>query len=75
MSSDTPQLVPQQFFQNPIDVVTTTELSRPEKLEALLQWERDAEQLQQAAGEGMGGGEESRLAEVRKALDKLREPA
>jgi hypothetical protein len=43
-----------------------------QKAEILENWENEAHQLQAAADESMIGGEPSRLAEVRQAIDKLK---
>ena len=69
-------LSPSSVFERPIDVVVTDSLTPQQKLEVLKRWELDAQALETATAENMAGGEPSRLAEVRNAIDVLceREP-
>lgn len=62
---------PSTAFAEPDDILRDRRLSSEQKLRLLRQWERDAVGLTIAEGEGMGGGEESRLARVRNALRRL----
>jgi hypothetical protein len=62
---------PTKEFAEPDEVLRDPRLSREQKLRLLRQWESDALGLAVAEGEGMRGGEESRLARVRKALRTL----
>jgi hypothetical protein len=62
---------PSAVFAQPDDILRDRRLSSEQKLRLLRQWERDAMGLTIAEGEGMGGGEESRLARVRSALRSL----
>jgi hypothetical protein len=62
---------PSSVFKRPGDVVDCQELDRAEKARVLKQWELDARLLQVASEEGMGGGEHSLFAEVKKAQQSL----
>jgi hypothetical protein len=62
---------PASAFREPQDVVKQRDLSREVKLKVLRQWERDAVELSTAEYEGMGGGEESMLHRVKRAIDML----
>jgi hypothetical protein len=62
---------PTKVFDSPSDVVVA-DLPTRQKAEILENWENEAHQLQAAADESMIGGEPSRLAEVRQAIDKLK---
>jgi hypothetical protein len=64
-------LDPAAVFNEPEEIVEHPELSTDQKLQLLRQWERDALNLSVAEGEGMAGGEESRLRRVRHAIDAL----
>ena len=66
-------LNPASVFDQPMDVVATDSLTAPQKLEILKRWEAEATSLEVATGENMSGGEPSRLADVRSALDVLNE--
>lgn len=61
---------PSKVFRTPAEVVAA-DLPENKKIEILENWEDEAHQLQAAADESMTGGEPSRLAEVRRAIDKL----
>ncbi len=62
---------PSSVFKHPIEVVDSHDLDRAEKTEILKQWELDARLLQVATEEGMGGGEHSLFADVKKAQQSL----
>ncbi|MDP2332520.1 MAG: hypothetical protein Q8M19_17665 [Reyranella sp.] len=62
---------PSSVFKSPGDVVDSSDLDRAEKTKILKQWELDARLLQVASEEGMGGGEHSLFAEVKKAQKSL----
>jgi len=62
---------PTKVFESPADVVVA-DMPAEQKAEILENWENEAHQLQAAADESMIGGEPSRLAEVRQAIDKLK---
>jgi hypothetical protein len=62
---------PSKVFTAPIDVVRTPGLSDAEKRAILESWEQEARLLQTATAENMAGGEESRIEDVRKAIDML----
>jgi hypothetical protein len=64
-------LDPAAVFNEPEQICDHPELSSDQKLQLLRQWERDALNLSVAEGEGMAGGEESRLRRVRRAIDAL----
>jgi len=64
------------FCSRLIDLVATHDPARKssgreEKRKILHEWERDAQALDRAEGEGMSGGEESRLDEIQHARRKL----
>jgi len=62
---------PTKVFGSPMDVVNTPGLTVAEKRGILESWEQEARLLQTATGENMAGGEESRIEDVRKAIDML----
>ena len=59
-------------WKSPREIADSDKLSLDEKMELLEMWQLDAERLAESEGEGMGGGEPSRLREVNRALDGLR---
>jgi hypothetical protein len=65
---------PGNYFADPRDVLASR-LSRGFQLKLLHQWEHDAQLLAEAETEGMGGGEESMLHRVSKALLAFEERA
>jgi hypothetical protein len=64
-------LSPSSVFEQPMDVVATDSMTAGQKLEVLRRWELDARALDEATGENMSGGEASKLADVRAAIDLL----
>ena len=64
-------LCPASIFAGPMDVVVTDSLTAAQKLEVLKRWEGEAHDLDVATAENMGGGEPSRLGDVRVAIDML----
>lgn len=62
---------PSKVFSAPMDVIRTPALTDEEKRAILESWEQEARLLQTATAENMAGGEESRIEEVRKAIDML----
>jgi len=64
-------LLPSSVFEQPMDVVATDSMTAGQKLEVLQRWEVDARALDEATGENMSGGEASKLADVRAAIDLL----
>ncbi len=66
---------PSSIFRHPADVVDSRDLDAAEKSKILKQWELDARLLQVATEEGMGEGERSLFAEVKKAQQRLDAPA
>jgi hypothetical protein len=62
---------PAAVFPRPSAVLTAPDLSTEERRAILEQWELDARRLEASAGEGMGGGEQPLLTEVRAALREL----
>lgn len=58
---------PASFFDHPLDLVKSGQLTRTQKKEALDKWEMDSRLLSVATEEGMGGGEPSLLDEVAEA--------
>ena len=55
---------PARHFEKPRQVVQDPNLSPSEKAKALDSWEEDAQALQRAEDEGMGGGEPTKLIDV-----------
>ena len=64
-------LNPAEIFKQPKDVLNTDSMTAPQKLEVLKRWETDALLLSVATEENMGGGEPSRIEDVRHAIDVL----
>ena len=64
-------LNPAAVFNMPNDVVKSDDLTTDQKMEVLKRWETDALLLSVATEENMGGGEPSRIEEVRHAIDVL----
>lgn len=64
-------LNPGAVFKLPKDVLDTDSLTTTQKLEVLKRWETDALLLSVATEENMGGGEPSRIEDVRHAIDVL----
>lgn len=64
-------LDPAGTFDVPDMVVDDPRLSRAQKIEILRRWQYDANELEVATEEGMGGGEESMVGRVAQALDRL----
>lgn len=62
---------PVMVFDSPLEVVTSVDLTRQEKIELLKRWELDARALQRASDENMTGGEQPPLDAVNEALAKL----
>jgi hypothetical protein len=65
-------LNPAEVFKLPKDVVKSNDLTTDQKLEVLKRWETDALLLSVATEENMGGGEPSRIEDVRHAIDVLK---
>lgn len=65
---------PKQHFNRPDEVLKAQSLSGQQKLAVLKAWQLDAEELQVATEENMGGGEPDLLDEVIAALGRLRTP-
>lgn len=68
MTHDNSRLEPETEYAKPTDIVRSPFLTRAEKLDLLHQWEQNALQLQEAATEGMAGGETGTLQAVRRAI-------
>lgn len=64
-------LNPAAVFRHPKDIFDTDALTTTQKLEVLKRWETDALLLSVATEENMGGGEESRIEDVRAAIDLI----
>ena len=64
-------LNPAAVFKRPNDILDTDSLTTNQKLEVLKRWETDALLLSVATEENMGGGEPSRIEDVRHAIDVL----
>ena len=71
---------PATFYTTPDDIVKDSDLSAEEKKKALNSWEQDARQKLTASNEGMAASKEgidpsnhSRLGEIQRAKDKIRE--
>ena len=64
-------IAPEQVFESPMDIVNTDSMTSEQKLTVLKHWEANARDLQVATDESMTGPGNTRLDEVRKAIDKL----
>ena len=64
-------LDPAAVFKSPREVLDSDGMTTPQKLEVLKRWETDALLLSVATEENMGGGEPSRIEDVRHAIDVL----
>jgi hypothetical protein len=64
-------LNPAAVFALPQDILHSDAMTAEQKLQLLKRWETDAIQLSIATEENMGGGEPSRIEEVRQAIDVL----
>ena len=62
---------PSSVFSSPDEIASSTVLTKEQKLELLEVWKQNAIQLQRAASEGMDGGEDNRLSQVKKAIEKV----
>lgn len=62
---------PARHYDQPAEVVKDRSLTTDEKAKALETWQVDAEALERAEGEGMGGGEPSKLTDVAAAKKEL----
>lgn len=58
---------PASFFDHPMDLVKSGQLTQAQKKQALEKWELDSRLLSIATEEGMSGGEPARLDEVAEA--------
>lgn len=67
-------LNPAGTFAEPEDVVNLDGVDDAMKVKILREWESDARALASAEDEGMGGGEESKLEAVRKAVHAIVPP-
>lgn len=66
---------PSRQFEQPDHVVDHPGLTDEQKQKILKQWELDAKIMSTAEGEGMAGGEESKLRRVKAAIKRLGQPA
>ncbi|MGH8194124.1 MAG: hypothetical protein ACREQ8_06970 [Woeseiaceae bacterium] len=64
---------PSEVYRHPGAVVKDSGLNDRQKLEVLRHWEAEAVQLQESEAEGMGGGERSLLAEIKRAMREVTE--
>ena len=64
-------IAPEQVFKSPMDIVTTESMTPEQKLKILKHWEANALDLQVATEECMTGPGNSRLGEIRKAVNIL----
>ena len=55
---------PARHYDQPAEVIKDRSLSKDDKAKVLDAWHVDAEALQRAESEGMGGGEPSRITDV-----------
>jgi hypothetical protein len=62
---------PTGCFKEPQDVAEHPQLSREDKLAILRRWKEDALRLSASEAEGMGGGEESMLGRVERAIQTV----
>jgi len=66
-------LDPAALFATPEEVRDHPTLARDQKVLILRRWKYDASELQVAAEEGMGGGEDPHLARISRVLESLAE--
>lgn len=66
---------PKAYYDDPMDVAVTDDLSYEESLRILKAWKVDAEALQRAEAENMSGGEKPQLHRVMEALNALEAPS
>lgn len=64
-------IAPEEVFNSPMDIVATGSLTPEQKMTVLKHWEANARDLQVATEESMTGPGNSRLGEVRRAIDRL----
>jgi hypothetical protein len=64
---------PSEVYERPEAVLRDEALDDAQKLEILSHWEAEAVQLQESEGEGMDGGEQSLLGEIKQAIAELSE--
>lgn len=62
---------PTRYFHRPEEIVDHPDLSRTQKIDILHAWYLDASNLSVAEEEGMGGGEDENLDEIRACLRML----
>jgi hypothetical protein len=62
---------PSRHYKKPHDVLKDESLPPERKEQGLQAWEKDAEALQRAEDEGMGGGEPTKLIDVKAAQKAL----
>lgn len=62
---------PAKCFETPQHVLDDPQLTAGQKRKLLEQWEQDARLLAVAEDEGMGGGEESMLHRVKRAIEAI----
>jgi hypothetical protein len=62
---------PSELFAAPRGIVEHKHIAKSDKIEILLRWRHDAQQLETAQSENMQSSEDSRLQEVLKALRQL----
>ncbi|WP_409432260.1 hypothetical protein ACJ3XI_08555 [Litorimonas sp. RW-G-Af-16] len=60
-------------YNTPADIQNASNLSKDEKLEILEKWEADEMALIRAASEGLSGGEDNQLKQVRNAIAAVKE--
>jgi hypothetical protein len=63
---------PSEVYEAPDSVLRDGSLDDAQKLEILSHWEAEAVQLQESEGEGMEGGEQSLLGDIKRAIAELR---
>ena len=62
---------PELFYGEPDNIVNDVTLDDDQKRQLLDAWRADAEEMQTAEGEGMGGGESSKLDAVLAAIELI----
>ena len=62
---------PSSVYRSPKEVVSDPDFDGKQKIKILRQWELDARELQVATEEGMTGGEDNHLREVREVLKNI----
>ena len=67
------RLDPGSVFSSPEDLLENSSLKREDKIDLLMRWKYDAQEVNEATAEGMIGENNDMLRRVSLALEKLKE--